>query len=84
MTLGGTLDDEGAAPAAHHLRDLDHRGRLWAALFAIALLLAPVLAFAWAAPSWAPEGDPALMAVRALDVGTSRTPLVGQPSTSGL
>jgi hypothetical protein len=94
VTVGGTLDDERAAPAApsapvadhlgvHRLADLDRRGRVWAGLFAAALLLAPVLAFAWAAPDWAPEGDPALMAVRALDVGTSRTPLVGQPSTSG-
>jgi hypothetical protein len=71
-------------PSIHRLRDLDRRGRVWAGLFAVGLLLAPVLAFAWAAPDWAPEGDPALMAVRALDVGTSRTPLVGQPSTSGL
>ena len=89
MTLGGTLDDEGVAlapapvPPVHRLADLDRRGRVWAGLFALGLLLAPVLAFAWAAPDWAPEGDPALMAVRALDVGTSRTPLVGQPSTSG-
>jgi hypothetical protein len=72
------------APSIHRLRDLDRCGRVWAGLFAVGLLLAPVLAFAWAAPDWAPEGDPALMAVRALDVGTSRTPLVGQPSTSGL
>jgi hypothetical protein len=66
----------------HRLRDLDRRGRSWAALFAVALLLAPVLAFAWAAPDWVPSNDPALMAMRALDVGTSRTPLTGQPSTS--
>jgi hypothetical protein len=81
------VDDERAAldpPAVHRLSDLDRRGRVWAGLFAIALLLAPVLAFAWAAPDWAPEGDPSLMAVRALDVGTSRAPLVGQPSTSGI
>jgi hypothetical protein len=86
VTLGGTLDDEGVAlepVQVHRVADLDRRGRVWAGLFAAALLLAPVLAFAWAAPDWAPEGDPSLMAVRALDVGTSRTPLVGQPSTSG-
>jgi hypothetical protein len=71
------------AVPVHRLRDLDRRGRVWAGLFAIALLLAPVLAFAWAAPDWVPAGDPALMAVRALDVGTSRMPLTGQPSTSG-
>ena len=50
--------------------------------FALALSLPPVLAFAWATPDWAPAGDPALMGIRALDVGTSRTPLIGQPSTA--
>ncbi|HEY8527464.1 MAG TPA: hypothetical protein VIL48_21045 [Acidimicrobiales bacterium] len=83
--------DEAGAKAAgagagrhrvHRLRDLGRRGRLWAAVFAAVLLLAPALAFAWAAPDWAPANDPALMALRALDVGTSHTPLTGQPSTS--
>jgi hypothetical protein len=76
--------DAGARPerTVHRLRDLDRRGRTWAALFAVALLLAPILAFAWAAPDWVPSNDPALMAMRALDVGTTRTPLTGQPSTS--
>jgi hypothetical protein len=83
-TEAAAPDDAAVAPSIHRLRDLDRRGRVWAGLFAVGLLLAPVLAFAWAAPDWSPEGDPALMAVRALDVGTSRTPLVGQPSTSGL
>jgi hypothetical protein len=66
----------------HRVRDLDRRGRLWVGAFALALLLAPALAFAWAAPDWAPANDPALMGLRALDVGSSRTPLVGQPSTT--
>ena len=48
----------------------------------VALSLAPLLAFIWAAPDWAPTGDPALMGIRALDVGTSRTPLIGQPSSA--
>lgn len=34
------------------------------------------------APHWFPAGDPALMGLRALDVGTSRTALIGQPSLS--
>jgi hypothetical protein len=67
----------------HRLRDLDKRGRSVAALFAVLLCLAPLLAFVWATPDWAPANDPALMAVRALDVGTARTPVSGQPSTSG-
>ena len=83
----GQVDATSAAAALHarhrhRLRDLDRRGRLVAALFAAALLLAPALAFAWALPDWAPSNDPALMAFRVLDVGTSRTPLTGQPSTS--
>ncbi len=82
-TTGTPAAGTPAAAPVHRLRDLDRRGRVWALLFAVALLLAPALAFAWAAPDWVPAGDPALMAVRALDVGTSRTPLTGQPSTSG-
>lgn len=73
-----------AGTVRYRLRDLDRRGRSVAAVFAVALLLAPMLAFVWAAPDWVPTGDPALMALRALDVGTSRTPVTGQPSTSGL
>lgn len=48
------------------------------------MLLAPVLAFAWAAPDWVPANDPALMGLQALDVGSSDTPLTGQPSTSAI
>lgn len=66
----------------HRLRDLDRRQRFVAGAFAVALLLAPLLAFARYLPDWAPAGDPAYMAQRALDVGTGRTPLVGQPSTA--
>lgn len=86
-------DDEAAGPdgdasrggpryPVHRLRDLSRAGKVWAALFALGLLLAPALAFAWAAPDWVPANDPALMGLRALDVGTSATPLTGQPSTS--
>jgi hypothetical protein len=50
-------------------------------LFALALCVAPLVAFVWATPDWTAAGDPALMGIRALDVGTSRTPLVGQPSS---
>lgn len=68
----------------HRWHDLDRRDRIWALAVAAALLMAPVVAFIWFLPDWAPAGDPALMGLRALDVGTSRTPLLGQPSTSGL
>ncbi len=78
------------SPASWHPRqihrwlDLNRRDRTWALAVGAALLMAPVLAFVWYLPDWAPGGDPALMALRSLDVGTSRTPLLGQPSTSGL
>ncbi len=68
----------------HRWRDLDRPGRVWAAAIAAALALAPVLAFVHFAPVWTPQADPALMALRALDVGTARTPVLGQPSQSGL
>src|SRR5687768_13474277 len=82
---GDAGGDEDTAPAqrpVHRLSDLDRRGRLLAGVFALALALAPLLALAWAAPEWTPANDPALMALRTLDVGSSRTPLTGQPSTS--
>ena len=63
-------------------RDLDQRNRGWALAVGAALLLAPLVAFARFTPDWSPQGDPALMALRALDTGTSRTPLLGQPSQS--
>lgn len=64
------------------LRDLDPRGRVVAALLALALLLAPVFAVAHFLPDWSPTSDNAFIALRALDVGTSRTPMTGQPSFS--
>jgi len=71
-------------PSIHRVRDLGRRAR-WAALaLAVALLAAPVAAFAHFVPGWGPTSDPARMGLRALDVGTSRTPLLGQPSQSGL
>jgi hypothetical protein len=80
--VGGVDEARPAPRQVHRLRDLDARGRCLAVAFALALALAPLLAFAWAAPDWTPSNDPALMALRSLDVGTSRTPLTGQPSTS--
>jgi hypothetical protein len=74
-----------AAPrVVHRLRDLDRGGRWLALAFALALSLPPALAFRWALPDWAPVSDAALMGIRALDVGTARTPLIGQPSTAGM
>jgi hypothetical protein len=67
----------------YRLRGLDRRGRWVAAGFALALSLAPALALAWAAPQWSPTADGALIGLRALDVGTTRTPLIGQPSSAG-
>jgi hypothetical protein len=68
----------------HRWGDLDRRSRRWGLLVAAALLLAPVAALAWFLPEWAPTGDPALMGIRALDVGTASTPVLGQPSASGI
>ena len=73
---------EGPPRPVFRLRDLDRRARWVALAFALALALAPILAFAWVVPEWAPAADPALMGLRALDVGTSHTPLIGQPSSS--
>ena len=70
--------------AVHRLRDLDRRDRWWGLALGAALLLAPVVALAGYLGDWTPTGDAALMGLRALDVGTSRTPLLGQPSSSGL
>jgi hypothetical protein len=81
-TTEGSPGGSGPRYPVHRLRDLDRAGRVWAVLFALGLLLAPALAFSWAAPDWVPANDPALMGLRVLDVGTSATPLTGQPSTS--
>jgi hypothetical protein len=66
----------------HRWRQLDRAGRRWALVVAAALVLAPVMAFAIFTPEWTPQGDPALMALRSLDTGTLRTPVLGQPSQS--
>jgi len=75
-------DDRPGGRAVHRWRDLDRTGRLWALAVAAAVLLGPIMAFAHFIPEWAPQGDPALMALRALDTGTARTPVLGQPSQS--
>lgn len=67
----------------HRLRDLDRRGRLVAAAIALLLVLVPMVAAMANHGRWEPQGDDALIELRARDVGTGRTPLVGQPSTSG-
>ncbi len=79
---GAAGSEGGARYPVHRIGDLSRAGKLWAVLFALGLLLAPALAFAWAAPDWVPANDPALMGLRVLDVGSSATPLTGQPSTS--
>ena len=63
---------------------LGGRARLAAWAVGLALLAAPIAAFAHFVPGWAATSDPALMGLRAMDVGTARTPLLGQPSQSGL
>jgi hypothetical protein len=72
----------GPAATIHRLRDLDARGRRWAIALGLAVLLAPIAALIHFVPDWTPTGDPALMGLRSLDVGTGRTPLLGQPSTA--
>lgn len=80
----GAGDNAGhpTARVVHRWRDLDRRDRRWALAFAAALVLAPVAALAVHLPDWSPQADPALMALRSLDTGTVRTPLLGQPSQS--
>jgi hypothetical protein len=82
--LGGAAADGPGRRSIHRLRDLDRAGRTTAAILAAALLVAPVVALIHYLPDWVPTQDPAMMALRALDVGTSRTPLVGQPSLAHL
>jgi len=79
----GTNGSGGLLPQIHRLRDLNRRQRWVAVLFAAALLVAPIAALVQYLPDWTPAGDNAVIAYRALDVGTERTPLVGQPSTAG-
>src|SRR4051812_35677120 len=71
------------APEVFRVRDLDRRGRLVVAAMALLLVLIPLIAAMANHGRWEPQGDDALIELRARDVGTSRNPLVGQPSTSG-
>jgi hypothetical protein len=82
---GPGLEGPGAAGrSVHRLRDLSGRGKAVAGLLAVALVSAHALAVAHYWGDWMPGGDVALMGIRSLDAFTSMTPLVGQPSTSGL
>lgn len=67
----------------HRVRDLSPRDRLIALALALALLISPFASAARLFNWWTPNGDDALIELRARDVGTPRTPLVGQPSSSG-
>ena len=78
---------DGEAPTVdrhpvHRLRALSRAEQRWAVAAGVALLLAPLVALAIIGPGWVPANDPALMGLRALDAGTTRTPLLGQPSQS--
>lgn len=68
----------------HTVSSLERRERWWAAAVVLALVAAPVVAVLMFVPGWTPASDPALMGMRALDVGTANTPLLGQPSQSRL
>jgi hypothetical protein len=85
--VDGDLAAAEQAPAPsrplHRLRDLDRTGRLLAAGLVLLLVLVPFVAAMVNHGRWEPQGDDALIELRARDVGTGRTPLVGQPSTSG-
>jgi len=67
----------------HRLRDLDRNGKIVAAVIALMLVLVPLVAAMANHGRWEPQGDDALIELRAREVGTSRSPQVGQPSTSG-
>jgi len=79
-----TADAGGSAGpfAVHRLRDLTTAGRVAAIVLGLLLLVAPVSSAIRQADRWMPQGDNGYIAMRAHDVGTSSTPLVGQPSTS--
>ena len=76
--------EPGTGRQVHRLRDLDRSGRFAALLLGVGLVVAPVVALIHYLPHWVPSQDPAMMALRALDVGTSRTPMIGQPSLAHL
>ncbi|MGN6693438.1 MAG: hypothetical protein ACTHN0_04620, partial [Aquihabitans sp.] len=76
-------DGRGSLPPVHRLRDLTSRGRWAAVLLGVLLVLVPLIAAAVNHGRWQPQGDDALIELRARDVLTERNPLVGQPSTSG-
>jgi hypothetical protein len=79
----GSARHDPTAPDVFRVRDLDRRGRLVVAAMALLLVLIPLVAAMVNHGRWEPQGDDALIELRARDVGTSRNPLVGQPSTSG-
>ena len=53
-----------------------------AVVLGLLLLVAPVSSAVRQSSRWLPQGDNGYIAMRAHDVGTAATPLVGQPSTS--
>lgn len=60
---------------------LDRAALAVAGLFLVAML--PLGASLWrVAPGWVPTGDSAIIVLRSRDVLTSRTPLVGMPTTA--
>ena len=77
--LGGRAE----LPPVHRLRGLTARGRAAAVALGVLLALVPLIAAAVNHGRWEPQGDDALIELRARDVFTDRNPLVGQPSTSG-
>ena len=92
VTAGHVDDGEEGEPATaavsadlgvHRLRDLSSRDRLLALALALALLVAPLTSAIRMWGTWTPTSDNALIELRVRDVGSSRTPLIGQPSTSG-
>lgn len=81
-TDSGKAQDNPLMIRSHRLRELTSRERWWALLLGLAVVMPTVVALVHLLPDWRASSDPGLMALRTLDVGTSRTPLVGQPSTS--
>jgi hypothetical protein len=81
---GARPRDVVSGPQIHRLGDLSRPARWWALAVALAVVAAPIAALAHFVPDWSASNDPALMGLRALDVGTANTPTLGQPSQTRL